>query len=64
MGIDNAIFQDLESFRKREVFRNGYGKVLDVCLEQSLPKFTISTAVGIVDVHNIYFTNYYTLYFS
>ena len=29
MEIDSAIFQDLESFRKREVFQNGYEKVLD-----------------------------------
>ena len=29
-----AIFQDLESFGKREVFQNGYGKVLDFCLGQ------------------------------
>ena len=32
--IHNAIVQDLESFGKREVFQNGYGKVLDFCLEQ------------------------------
>ena len=34
MEIDNAIFHDLESFGKREVFQNGYGKVLDICLGQ------------------------------
>ena len=32
LEIDNAILQDLESFGKREVFQNGYGKVLDFCL--------------------------------
>ena len=30
--IDNAVFQDLESFGKREDFQTGYGKVLDFCL--------------------------------
>ena len=29
LEIDNAIFQELESFGKREVFQNVYGKVLD-----------------------------------
>ena len=29
MGIDNTIFQELESFEEREVFQNGYGSVLD-----------------------------------
>ena len=32
MEIDNAIFQDLESFRKRETFQNCYVKFLDFCL--------------------------------
>ena len=31
--FENAIFQDLESFG-REDFQNGYGKVLDFCLEK------------------------------
>ena len=46
MEIENAIFQDLQSFGKcnlpgpakfwkREDFQNGLGKVLDLCLEQS-----------------------------
>jgi len=28
MEIDNAMFQDLGSFGKREISQNGYGKVL------------------------------------
>ena len=32
MEIDDAIFQNLESFGKREVFQVGYGKVMDFCL--------------------------------
>ena len=33
MEIENAIFQDLESFG-REYFQKGYGTVLDFCLEK------------------------------
>ena len=29
-----AIFQDLESYGKREVFQTGYENVLDFCLEK------------------------------
>ena len=29
MEFDNAVFQDPESFGKREVFQNGYGEGLD-----------------------------------
>ena len=29
--IDNAIFQDLDSFGKRGVFQHGCGNVLDFC---------------------------------
>ena len=32
MEIANAIFQDPESFGRKEVFQNGYGEVLDFCL--------------------------------
>ena len=32
MKIDNAIFQDLESFGEKKLFENGYGQVLDFCL--------------------------------
>ena len=32
MEINNAIFQELESFGKREVLQKGYGKVLGFCL--------------------------------
>ena len=35
MEIDNAIFQDLESFGKREIFQTGYGIVLEYCLGES-----------------------------
>ena len=35
MEIENAIFQDLESFGKKRSFQNGYGRVLHFCLEQS-----------------------------
>ena len=40
MEIENAIVQDLESFGKREVFQNGYGRVFDFCLQklQKYPK--------------------------
>ena len=31
---NNAIFQDLEDFG-REVFQNGYGKVLDFCFKKT-----------------------------
>ena len=34
MEIEIAIFQDLESFGKERIFYNGYGKVLDFCLEK------------------------------
>ena len=34
MEIENAIFQDLQSFWKRDKFYIGYGKVLDFCLEK------------------------------
>ena len=34
METENAIFQDLESFGKKRSFQNGYGKVLDFCLER------------------------------
>ena len=33
MEIENAIFQDLESFGKEIIFYNGYGKVLKFCFE-------------------------------
>ena len=32
MEIDNTIFQDLESFGKRDVFQIFHGKVLDFCV--------------------------------
>ena len=34
MKIDKAIFQDMESFAKGEVFQNDYEKVLDFCWGQ------------------------------
>ena len=34
MKIENAIFQDLESFRKERLFQYGYGRVLDLCFEK------------------------------
>ena len=34
MEIDNAIYQDLERFGKREASQNCRGKVLDFCLGQ------------------------------
>ena len=34
MEIENVIPQDLESFWKKQYFQNGYGKVLDFCLEE------------------------------
>ena len=34
MEIENAIFQDLGKFWKGEDFQNGFGKVLDFCLEK------------------------------
>ena len=40
MEIDNAFFQELESFRKREVFQNCYGKVLDFCV--GTPELSLS----------------------
>ena len=32
MEIDSKIFQNLESFVKRDVFQYGYGKFLDFCM--------------------------------
>ena len=34
MEIENAIFQDLENFGKEMIFKNGYVKVLGLCLEK------------------------------
>ena len=34
MEIEGTIFQDLESFGKEMIFYNGYGKILDFCLEK------------------------------
>ena len=34
MEIENAIFQDLESFGKEMIFKNHYGKLLDFCSEK------------------------------
>ena len=34
MEIENAIFQDLESFGKEMIFYSGYGKGLDFCMEK------------------------------
>ena len=35
MGIENAIFHDLESLGKERMFLNDYGKILNFCLEKS-----------------------------
>ena len=35
MEIYNVIFKALESFQKRELFQNGFGKVLDLVLGNS-----------------------------
>ena len=32
MEIDNAIFQDPKDSGKRDIFRSGYGRVLDLCV--------------------------------
>ena len=34
MKIENAIFQDMESFGKEMIFYNSSGKVLEFCLEK------------------------------
>ena len=39
MEIENAILQDLESFRKERLFQHGYERVLDFCLEKLLSIF-------------------------
>ena len=35
MESDNAVFQDLESFGKREVFQNGFGFLFGAILKYS-----------------------------
>ena len=34
MEIENAIFQDLESFGKKKIFKMDMAKFLDFCLEK------------------------------
>ena len=44
MEIENAVFQDLESFRKEMIFYNDFGKVLAFCLQKFLtyPKMDVA----------------------
>ena len=44
MEIENAIFEGLESFRKKRIFQNGYGKVLDSCLVEFLKYLKLGVA--------------------
>ena len=45
MEIENAIFQDQESFGKRGDFQNIYGKVLDICLDQKIIKYIVENSI-------------------
>ena len=44
MEIDNAVFQDLGSFGKREVFQKVCGKVLDFCWGEILKSHKMCAA--------------------